>query len=407
MDPQQRILIETTYEAIENSGLSPESLAAQRTGVFIGLTSDEYSQLSHKSRDLTRFDAYFASGVARSVACGRLSYFLGTQGPNMSIDTACSSSLVAVHTACLNLRADECRIAIAGGVNVVLLPEITISFSQSRMLASDGRCKTFDSAADGFVRGEGCGVVILKRLSDAIIDGDNVLAVIRGTAINQDGRSGGLTVPSGPAQEAVVKLALENAKLRPHDVDYVESHGTGTSLGDPIEAHALVRALAHGRPSDFPLTLGAVKTNIGHLEAAAGIAGLIEVVLSMQNECIPANLHFKSWNSHINLQGTPVVIPTTATPWRRGQRPRIAGVSSFGFSGTNAHVILEEAPEQAGRGNDLERPAHLLTLSARSEASLNEVVSRYQHHLSNCTDPIGDVCFTANAGRTISPIVSA
>ena len=273
MDPQQRLLVEVAWEALENAGQGPRDLASSRTGVFVGLTSDEYALLTYRDGDLTRFNTYFASGVARSVAGGRISYILGLDGPNMSIDTACSSSLVALHSACQALRMQECRMALAGGVTVVLSPEIGIAFSKAHMMASDGRCKAFDARADGFVRGEGCGMVVLKRLSDAQADGDHVLAVIRGSAVNQDGRSSGITAPSGMAQEAVIRAALAQAGVRPEEIGYVEAHGTGTALGDPIEAHALAAVLGPGRGAGNPLVVGSVKTNVGHLEAAAGDRG--------------------------------------------------------------------------------------------------------------------------------------
>jgi acyl transferase domain-containing protein/acyl carrier protein len=317
----------------------------------------------------------------------------------MSIDTACSSSLVALHSACMHLRMRECRMALAGGVTVILSPEIGIAFSKAHMMASDGRCKAFDARADGFVRGEGCGVVVLKRLSDALTDGDHILAVIRGSAVNQDGRSSGMTAPNGAAQKAVIRTALAQAGVRPEEVGYVEAHGTGTSLGDPIEAHALAHVLGSGRDKENPLVIGSVKTNVGHLEAAAGIAGLIKAVLVLQHEQIPAHLHFQQMNPHIDWGGVPVEIPLRARPWPRGNRRRVAGVSSFGFSGTNAHVILEEAPEPPIRPPASERPLHLLALSARSESALRALGGRYVQVLENCPFPVGDLCFTANAGR--------
>ncbi len=399
MDPQQRLLLEVSWEAIEDAGQNPGRLAESATGVFIGITGDEYAQLFYQSGDAAVFNAYFASGIARSVAAGRIPYTLGTQGPNLSIDTACSSSLVAVHTACLHLRNQECRVALAGGSNVALSPELAIAFSKAHMMAADGRCKTFDARADGFVRGEGCGVVVLKRLSDAVGDGDRVLAVIRGSAVNQDGRSGGLTVPNGKAQEAVIRQALARGGVRPEEVSYVEAHGTGTSLGDPIEAHALAAALGGGRGADQPLVVGSVKTNVGHLESAAGVAGLIKVVLSLQREEIPKNLHFETLNPHIDWGGVPVEIPVKAREWKRGERKRIAGVSSFGFSGTNAHVILEEGPKPEARTPKHERAVHLLALSARTKEALEQLVGRYGEELQGSEAELGDICFTANAGR--------
>ncbi len=399
MDPQQRLLLEVAWEALENAGQGPRTLALGQTGVFVGMTGDEYAQLFYQAGDLSVFNTYFASGIARSVASGRISYVLGLQGPNLSIDTACSSSLVAVHTACLNLRMGECRVAIAGGSNVVLSPEVGIAFSKAHMMAPDGRCKTFDSRADGFVRGEGCGIVVLKRLSDALADSDNILAVIRGSAVNQDGRSSGLTVPNAKSQEGVIRQALANGGVKPEEISFVEAHGTGTSLGDPIEAHALAAVLGPGRTTENPLVVGSVKTNVGHLESTAGVAGLIKLVLSLQHEKIPANLHFQKMNPHIDWNGVPVEIPVAARAWGHAEKKRIAGVSAFGFSGTNAHVVVEEAPAREERVRSLERPLHLLTLSARTEIALQELVERYDSALGNSKEALGDICFTANAGR--------
>ena len=399
MDPQQRLLLEVSWEALENAGQGPRDLAACQTGIFVGLTSDEYAQLSYRDGNLSRFNAYFASGTARSVAGGRISYILGVEGPNMSIDTACSSSLVAVHTACMHLRMRECRMALAGGVTVILSPEIGIAFSKAHMMAPDGRCKTFDSRANGFVRGEGCGMVVLKRLSDAVADGDRILAVIRGSAVNQDGRSSGMTAPNGMAQEALIRAALAQARVRPEEIGYVEAHGTGTSLGDPIEAHALARVLGAGRDWQNPLAIGSVKTNVGHLEAAAGVAGLMKAVLALGHEHIPPNLHFEALNPHIDWEGAPIEIPVRGRPWPRSERRRLAGVSSFGFSGTNAHIVLEEAPQSGPRALGRERPVHLLALSARSESALRELGRRYSEILDDGPTSIGDLCYTANAGR--------
>ena len=273
----------------------------------------------------------------------------------MAVDTACSSSLVAVHLACQSLRSGESDLALAGGVNLLLLPGDDVALSRARMLSPDGRCKTFDAAADGYVRGEGCGMVVLRRLSDALGAGDEVLAVIRGSAVNQDGRSSGLTVPNGRAQEAVVRRALEVAGVDPADVGYVEAHGTGTPLGDPIELRALGRVLGPGRRPDCPLVVGSVKTNIGHLEAAAGIAGLIKAVLAVHHGRIPAHLNFTDPNPHVPWDELPVVIPTEAMAW---PGRRVAGVSSFGFSGTNAHVVLEAAPTPPGAPASVCRSQH-------------------------------------------------
>ncbi|HXC24936.1 MAG TPA: beta-ketoacyl synthase N-terminal-like domain-containing protein, partial [Gemmatimonadaceae bacterium] len=404
MDPQQRLLLEVAWEALENAGQGPDQLVHCRTGVFIGMTGDEYAERIRDFGDLSQFDAYFASGIARSVAGGRISYTLGVQGPNLTIDTACSSSLVAVHTACANLRAGECRMALAGGANVILSPKITISFSKSHMMAADGRCKTFDSRADGFVRGEGAGVVVLKRLSDAVADGDHILALIRGSGVNQDGKSSGLTVPNRQAQEAVIRQALAAGRVEPLDVNYVEAHGTGTALGDPIEAHALAAVLGPGRGADNPLIISSVKTNTGHLESAAGVAGLIKVILALRAERIPPHLHMQALNPHIRWGDVPVVIPVDGRAWTPGARKRIAGVSAFGFSGTNAHVIVEEAPAASVSGTEtpvssVERPRHVLALSARTPEALEQLAARYVETLNETTASIADICFTANAGR--------
>jgi acyl transferase domain-containing protein/NADPH:quinone reductase-like Zn-dependent oxidoreductase len=398
MDPQQRLLLEVAWEALENAGQGPESLLNNPTGVFVGISSDEYLHRFYRNGDLDAFNAYFASGIARSVAAGRISYTLGIQGPNLSIDTACSSSLVAVHTACMYLRSKECRMALAGGVNVVLSPEIGVAFSQSRMMAADGRCKTFDSRADGFVRGEGCGIVVLKRLSDASADRDHIWAVIRGAAVNQDGRSSGLTVPNFSAQQAVIRQALAAGSVEPQEVGYVEAHGTGTALGDPIEARALATVLGPGRTPESPLIVGSVKANIGHLEAAAGVAGLIKTVLALANEEIPPQLHFREMNPHIDWCDMPVQIPSEVRRWPRGEKRRVAGVSAFGFSGTNAHVVLEEAPGSIG-GSDADRPMHILALSARSANGLRQLAERYAAALAGNDAALADICHTANAGR--------
>jgi len=317
------------------------------------------------------------------------------------VDTACSSSLVAVHQACQQLNDGACDVALAGGVNLILDPTSSVALCRLQALSPDGRCKTFDAAADGYVRGEGAGVVVLKRLSHAVADGDRILAVIRGSAVNQDGRSSGLTVPNGPAQQSVILDALSQAGIEPADVSYVEAHGTGTSLGDPIEMHALGATLGRGRPSDRPVTIGSVKTNIGHLEAAAGMAGLIKVVLALEHSEIPPNLHFKALNPHIALDGFPAVLPTTRVPWPSGNGRRIAGISSFGFSGTNAHVIVEEPPQQAaGNRTAIERPLQVIGLSAKSEKALREQAGQLAERLARDPAAIEDVAFTSNAGRT-------
>ena len=401
LDPQQRLLLEVAWEALENAGQAPDRLAGSQTGVFMGIMTDDYSKLHVKAEDSSNIDAYFVTGVNFSFAAGRLSYVLGLHGPSLSIDTACSSSLVAVHLACRSLRFRECDVALAGGVSLILSPELYITLSRFRALSADGRCKTFDAAADGFGRGEGCGVVVLKRLSDALANGDNILALIRGSAVNHDGPSGGLTVPNGLAQQAMIRQALTDARVRPAEVSYVEAHGTGTSLGDPIEVRALGAVLGEGRAVDNRLMIGSAKSNIGHLDSAAGVAGLIKLVLSMQNEEIPPLLHFKQINPHISLNQTPVTIPTKRTPWPAGNERRIAGVSSFGLSGTNAHALVEEAPAAQPATLQVDRPLHLLSVSAKSPLALKELAGRFEMHLT--TQPLvspADICFTANTGRS-------
>ncbi len=398
MDPQQRLLLEVAWEALENAGQSPDELMGSRTGVFVGMCAGDYYQLQ-LGAGYQAIDAYLASGSAHSVASGRLSYILGLQGPSLSVDTACSSSLVAIHLAVQSLRNHECQMALAGGANLILSPETTIALSRAHMMAPDGRCKTFDSRADGFVRSEGCGVLVLKRLSDAQAAGDNILAVIRGSAINQDGRSNGLTAPNGPSQESVIADALANAGVSPAQISFVETHGTGTSLGDPIEVQALSAVLGEGRAEQQPVILGAVKTNIGHAEGAAGVAGVIKLVLALQNRQIPPHLHLQERNPFIPWDELPVTIPQTLTDWQPIDGRRLAGVSSFGFSGTNVHMILEEAPAAEPRTIENERPLHVFTLSARDEPAFRDLSARYARALAENNLPVGDLCYTANAGR--------
>ena len=403
LDPQQRLLLEVSWEALEYAGLAATALP-KRTGIFVGIGQNDYAQLQLNAREPKRISAYDLTGNLSCFVSGRLSYLLGLQGPNMVVDTACSSSLVAIHLACQSLRTAECELAIAGGVHLILSPEITLALSRIQALAPDGRCKTFSAQADGYGRGEGCGMIVLKRLSDAQKDGDNILALIRGSAVNHDGPSSGLTVPNKLAQEALLRQALKNAQVSPQDVSYVEAHGTGTELGDPIEVRALAAVM--GERVD-PLLIGSVKTNIAHLEAAAGVAGLIKVVLAFQHGEIPSNLHFNEPNPHIAWDDFPLMVPTERTPWPKATP--IAGVSSFGMSGTNAHVFLQApASEQAlvqGASKVQEahnvRPLHLLCLSAKTEDALEEVILRYNKYLTDHPEvDLADVCFTANAGRS-------
>jgi malonyl CoA-acyl carrier protein transacylase len=402
MDPQQRLVLEVAWEALENAGIVPETLANSQTGVFIGLTNADYHKMLYK--DAAALSAYSATGTTPCITANRLSYLLNLRGPSMAIDTACSSSLVTVHLASQSLRNRESHLCIVGGVNLMLSPEPTITCSQSQMMSADGRCKTFDASADGFVRGEGCGIIILKRLEDALRDGDNVLALVRGSAVNQDGTSNGLTAPNGPSQQAIVRQALEQAGVTPAQISYVEAHGTGTSLGDPIEVKSLKAVLTENRSPEQPCWIGSVKTNIGHTEGAAGIAGLIKVVLQMQHGHLAPHLHLKQLNPYISLEGTPLAIPQSYQPWSYPGN-RLAGVSSFSFGGTNCHVILEEAPfdlrENADRSSkSLDRSQHILTLSAKSAPALVDLAQKYKDLVSHPEVALADVCFTANTKRS-------
>ena len=405
MDPQHRLLLETAWSAVEHSGIAPTSLAGSNTGVFVGLATHDYLGMASDELTYPEIEAYMAIGTSNAAAAGRISFRLGLQGPAVAVDTACSSSLVAIHQACQALRLGECDLALAGGANVLLTPATMITFSSAHMLAPDGRCKTFDAAADGYVRGEGCGVIVVKRLEDALRDGDRIRAVIRGSAINQDGASGGLTVPNGVAQQRVITDALDRAGVAPADVGYLEAHGTGTSLGDPIEAQAAGAVLGAGRPTDRPLLIGSVKTNIGHLEAAAGIAGVIKVILSLENEMLPRHLNFEKPSPHIPWDRLAVEVVTDPVPWERNGRPRIAGVSSFGFAGTNAHVILEEAPPTTEppivtTAVEPEAAYRLLPLSARTPAALATLADRYRGWLVEHPEAtLADVCHTAGTAR--------
>jgi acyl transferase domain-containing protein len=401
MDPQQRLLLEVAWEALENAGMAPAKLAGSRTGVYVGIFLDDYAKLQMRFSELDEVNAYTGTGNTFSVAAGRIAYLLGVHGPALALDTACSSSLVTVHLACQSLRSGESDMALAGGVNLILSPDSSIFLSKAKALSPDGRCKTFDAAADGYARSEGCGIVVLKRLKDALAQGDPVLAVIRGSAVNHDGASSGLTVPNGQAQVAVIREALASGGIRPDQVSYIEAHGTGTALGDPIEVKALATVFGPGRAANDPLFLGSVKTNIGHTESAAGVAGLMKLVLSLQHRELPPHLHFRSVNPHIRLEHGPFEVVQRLKTWEPRAGRRIAGVSSFGLSGTNAHVIVEEAPvEPAAPASGL-RPLHVLALSAKSEGALVELSRRFATHLaSHPTQSLADICYTANTGRT-------
>lgn len=399
IDPQHRLLLEVCWEALESAGLAPDRRAETRTGVFLGLMTADYTRLQIESGDADHADAYTGIGGDASFAAGRLSYLLGLQGPSMTVATACSSSLVALHLACESLRRGESDVALAGGANLMLSPETTVLLCRMRALAPDGRSKTFDASADGYGRGEGAGVVVLKRLSDALAAGDDVVAVVRGSAVNHDGRSGGLTVPNGLAQEALLRAALDAARVAPGDVGYVEAHGTGTSLGDPIEVRALASVLCADRARESPLLVGSVKTNIGHLEAASGIAAVIKVALAVRHGEIPPHLHLRSPNPLIPWGEIALRVPTEPTPWPAGERPRIAGVSSFGLGGTNAHAVLAEAPSAPER-EAARRSHHVLLLSASTEGALAALARGYAARLSGMGPAeLADACFTAGTGR--------
>ncbi len=397
MDPQQRLFLEVAIEALDDAGLTRDRLHGSRTGVFIASYHNDYTQLQYN--DLDAVDARTLTGTLHSVLANRLSYFLDLHGPSLSIDTACSSSLVAIHLACQSLRYGESDVAIAGGVSLIITPELMVAMSKVGFMAPDGRCKTFDARADGFGRGEGCGIVVLKRLSDAVADGDRILAVIRGSAVNQDGHSTLLAAPHGPAQEALIRNALANAQLEPDRIGYIETHGTGTALGDPIEVEAIAATV--GRVSGAgPCLLGSAKANLGHLEAAAGVTGLIKAVLSLRHEAIAPQVHFHELSPHISLAGTRLSIPTALTPWPAGAVPRCAAVSSFGVGGTNAHVILEEAPRFPVQPAETDAGVQLLPLSAQGPDALAALARAWVPFLGGASAGWQDVCFTAAQRRT-------
>jgi acyl transferase domain-containing protein/NADPH:quinone reductase-like Zn-dependent oxidoreductase/aryl carrier-like protein len=403
MDPQHRLLLECVWEAFERAGIPPASQAGSRTGVFVGIATTDYGWLLQDSKGASALDAYFLTGIAPSFIAGRTAHVFGFEGPAVSLDTACSSSLVAVHLACNSLRSGETDVSIAAGANLLLAPMPQVMMSKVRVLSASGRCRAFDATADGFVRGEGVGVVILKRLADAVAAGDPVLAVIRGTAVNQDGATNGLTVPSKKAQERVIRAALDNARMHPHDVTYVEAHGTGTSLGDPIELRALGDIYGKDRPKDRPLYVGSVKTNFGHTEAAAGIAGFIKVVLALGNEGIPPHLHFQRPNPHLDWSRLGIQIPTSMVPWSTARR--VAGVSAFGASGTNAHVIVEAPPGREGTAEAAPTPdprrAELVVVSARSTAAVSALAQAFVGKLeSEPTVPLAELAASAAGCRS-------
>ncbi|HEX4954982.1 MAG TPA: beta-ketoacyl synthase N-terminal-like domain-containing protein [Thermoanaerobaculia bacterium] len=399
LDPQHRLLLEVAWEALESAGLAPTGLAGSRTGVYVGIASTEYSRLVG-AEEPSRLEAHAGTGNALSIAANRISYLLGLEGPSLAVDTACSSSLVAVHLACQALRGNEIDLALVGGVSLMLAPDGSVIFCRSRMLSPDGRSKTFDAAADGYGRGEGCGVLVLTRASEAVRRGLRTRALLRASGVNQDGRSTGLTAPNEAAQQRLIEQVVAAAGIAPAEVALLEAHGTGTALGDPIEVQAAAAALGPGRRRDRPLLLGSVKANLGHLEAAAGVAGLIKLVLAVEQGELPPQLHFATPNPHVPWDQLPVEVITRRRPWPEGYERRRGGVSSFGFGGTNAHVLVEEAPPVVEPPEPPPRPRHLLTLAARTETALARQAERWAAHLEAHPElELADVAFTAAVGR--------
>ncbi|MGE8005867.1 type I polyketide synthase [Lysinibacillus sp. NPDC093216] len=399
LDPQQRMLLELTWEAFENSGINIGNYFGSNTGVYVGIAGEEYSFAHYKSGDLRKIDAYSLTGTTFSTACGRISYTFGFEGPSMVLDTACSSSLTALHVACKALEAGEVDTAVVAAANLMISPAVHVCFSKLEAISVDGRSKSFDASANGYGRGEGAGVIILKRLKDAEKNDDNILGVVRGTAVNQDGKSNGLTAPNGLAQEKVIKKALNDARLNESDIDYIEMHGTGTKLGDPIEVKAVVETYGKNRTKENPLKIGSVKSNIGHLEAAAGMASIIKVLLSFKNDVIPGNLYFENPNPFIQWDKSPVKVVESNSDWKSEGKIRRVGINGFGFGGSNAHIIIEEPPKIKTVIKNSSDPIYILKLSAKSERSLQDNIRNYLNYMKSDSVNIKDVVYTNNISR--------
>lgn len=398
MSPPIRLFMECSYHALEDANLALDQVKDSKTGVFVGVGTDEYLRLLlSQGMSLEEHNIYVTTGNVHNAVAGRVAYSFDFHGPTQAVDTACSSSMTAIHNACLSLQSGDCDLALAGGVNVILLPNSSIALSKAKMLSPESRCKTFSEDADGYARSEGCGIIVLKRLSTALKDNDTILAVIKGSAVNNDGKSGGFTVPNGLAQEEVIRAALAKAHLSPAEVDCIEAHGTGTPLADPIEANTLMNIFSDSHSKEHPLYLSSVKTNIGHTESASGVAGVIKAVLSLKEKQLFKHLNFKSLNPEIELRNT--IIPLQTLDWHKAQGLRTIGVSSFGFSGANAHAIIQELPQNPTASMTL--PEHgLLLLSAKSKSSLELLLERYQHFLVNTEEAWADVCYTAATCRS-------
>ena len=400
MDPQQRLLLEVAWEALEHAGIPPSSLVASASGVFVGVTSSDYGLLQACSEGEGDGNPYFNTGTPLNACAGRISYVLGLQGPCMAVDTACSSSLTAIHLACTSLRAKDCDLALTGGVNLTLSPLLNVTLSAAGMMSADGKCKTFSEDANGYVRGEGCGIVVLKRLSDAIANNDNIIGVIRATGVNQDGASSGFTVPNGQAQQKLIRQTLLKSGLQPRDIDYVEAHGTGTPLGDPIEAQSLGAVIGKAEQRDRPLLVGSIKSNIGHLESAAGVMGLIKLLKALEHRELPPTLHIQTPSSRIPWSELNLQPVSELQPWRSQGTLRRAGLSAFGASGSNAHLIVEEAPAPAGTvAPTSDGRLSILALSAKSKDGLAQTVNAYGQFLGTTEASLNALCLSSNRHR--------